>query len=304
MGVLRHILSAILLMAAIMSVIGRSAPPAQAAVSPQGETFRGGYPRIAFTDVDAKDAQAALEIWLKQVVQTADFPLSAKVNIYFDESAIVNAFKNKQLDFVILSSPIYLKIKDLVPIEPTFVPAYFNHVGDEYLLLVHRDTKVTALKQLKNRKIMIHEKVSSESPQILWINCVLHDEGLPTWDRFFSHPKLTDKPSQAILPVLFKQADACLVKRRSFETAAELNPQIGKELVTLVTSPPLLRGVIAFRKDVSDRLKKFAIKKLEEMHTNTQGRQILTLLKYDKLVSFKSNYLNSIASLFYRTCKK
>ena len=55
------------------------------------------------------------------------------------------------------------------------------------------------------------------------------------------------KPSQAILPVFFKQAEAALVTRATFDTAVELNPQLGAALRTLSRSPQLIPAVAAVR---------------------------------------------------------
>ena len=273
-----------------------TAGPGQAESPHPTATLNAGYPQEAFTEVDLKDAQAALEMWTKQVSKNTEIPMTNKVSIYPDETAIIQAIKRKELDLVIMSSLLYLKIKEAVPLEPIFVPSYKNIIGDEFLLLVHRDAGITRLKQLQNRTILIQTKISPTSVHTLWLNSLLREEGLPAYERLFRSAKSVDKPSQAILPVFFKRADACLVMRRTYETVAELNPQIAQELVAIAHSPPILRGIILFRKDYNDRFKQVVTKSLAGLDTHPQGRQILTLLKYDQLVPFKPDYLKSIES--------
>jgi phosphonate transport system substrate-binding protein len=280
-----------------MGAIFGVSSPGHAEPSSPPATLNAGYPRAAFTHVDIKDAQAALEMWTRQLSKDSESPLKTKARIYPDENAIVRAINNKELDLVILSSPLYLKIKDQVPLDPVFVPAYDNLVGDEYLLLVHRDSGINSLKQLRGRRILIHPRFTPLSSEILWLNSLLSKQ-CNSYKRLFRSVKSVEKASQAILPVFFKKMDACLVMRRLFETVAELNPQIGKDLVAVAQSPPILRGIIAFRKDYSDKLKRKVSKTLDDMHTHPQGKQILTLLKYDKLVKFKPAYLRSVQPFY------
>ncbi len=292
----------LLAVVAALCLMGLAVGPGHAEPSSPPATLNAGYPRVAFTDVDIKDAQAALEIWTRQVSNDGETPLATKVTIYPDELGITQALQQKELDLVILSSSYYLKIKDLVSLEPVFVPSYHNLIGDEYLLLVHRDAGISRVKQLKNRNILIHQEITPLATHILWLNSLLREQGLPPYQRLFQTAKSVEKPSQAILPVFFKKKDACLVMRRVFQTVVELNPQIGKDLVVIAQSPPILRGILAFRQEYSDKLKRSVSKSLAELHTHPQGRQILTLLKYDKLVKFKPAYLRSVEP-FYDSLK-
>lgn len=285
----------------LLAVLGWLGFPGTAQAEPSSPTahLNAGYPRVAFTDVDLKDAQAALEMWTRQVTKVSEFPMTTKVSIYPDELAIAEAFQEKKLDLGILSTSMYLKIKDKVFLDPVFVPSCHNHVGDEYLLVVHRESGITSVKQLQGRKILMHPRITPLSIHILWVNWLLKQQGLPPYERFFGGVKEMEKPSQAILPVFFKKAEACLVMRRVFQTVTELNPQMGQDLVIIAQSPPLLRGIIVFRRDYSDKIKQAVSKTLAELHTHPQGKQILTLLKYDKLVTFKTEYLHSLAPFYY-----
>ena len=273
----------------------------QSAPSDAPEILRAGYPIHAFNEVDPKDAQAALEMWTKQLTRKEEFPLTAKVTIFSDEASTIAAIKQKEVDFVILSTPVYLKIKDVLPLEPTFVPSSNNSVGDEFFLIVHRDAGISTMNQLKNRQIFIHPRSSHDGAHILWINSVLKESGLPPYERFFRTIKTVDKPSQAVLSVFFKQTDACLVFRRSYQTMVDLNPQIGQQLLIVAQSPPILRGLLVFRKDYSDKIKQAVMKTMKNLHNDPQGKQILTLLRYDRLVDFKPVYLNTIAALIHKT---
>jgi ABC-type phosphate/phosphonate transport system substrate-binding protein len=253
-----------------------------------------GYPRYAFSDVDIKDAQAALEIWTKQLVNETSFPVASKVTIYPEEGSLLLALQNNEVNLAALSSTGYLKIKDSPSVQPLFVPSSKGGVGDEFFLLVHRQSGITSAHQLRNGKILVYPRCTPDSVQILWLNQYLKGQGLSVVKEFFKYFKITETPSQAILPVFFRQADACYVPRRVFETVAEMNPQIGNQVQILCQSPPLLRGLLVIRKDMDGRLKESVNKTLAGMNTQPQGKQILTLLRYDRLIPYQPGHLANV----------
>jgi ABC-type phosphate/phosphonate transport system substrate-binding protein len=254
-----------------------------------------GYPRYAFSDVDIKDAQAALEIWTKQLVKETSYPVASTVTIYTDEDSLLLALQNNKVNLAALSTTGYLKIKDSPSVQPLFVPSGKGQVGDEFCLLVNRQSGITSAPQLKNGKVLVYPRCTLDSVQTLWLINYLKDQRLPVMKEFFQCFKITETPSQAILPVFFRQADACFTPRRVFETVAEMNPQVGNQIQILAQSPPLLRGLLVIRSDMDGRLKESVKTTLAEMNANPQGKQILTLLRYDRLVPFQAAYLNSVA---------
>ena len=250
-----------------------------------------GYPKYAFSDVDIKDAQAALEVWTRHLVRS--FPVETKVIIYPDEVSLFRALQANEVHLVALSTTAYLKIKDTHGVEPLFVPAYKGRVGEEFCLLVHRQSGITAAQQLRKRTLLYFPRCSPDSPQNLWLDDFLKSQGLPGLDQFFQRFTVTESSSKAILPVFFRQAEACYIPRQFFETMAEMNPQVANELKILVQSPPILRGLLVIRRDVEAKLKEEVRRTVMEMENNAQGKQILTLLRYDRLLPFQPGHLSS-----------
>jgi hypothetical protein len=77
---------------------------------------------------------------------------------------------------------------------------------------------------------------------LLWLDTQLLRQQLPPSHSFFRSVKLVENASQAVLPVFFRQADACLLPRWSYDTMVELNPQVKEQTTILVHSPLLARG--------------------------------------------------------------
>src|SRR5271157_4849131 len=195
------------------------------------ETLRFGYSSKFLNDVSLGDAQVAMELWTREFIKSTELKMKPKPLIYDNLQSVVNALNNRELDLVALTTMDYLKIRDKVPVEAALVGSRRKAVdGDELVLLVRRDQGTMDIRQLKGKKLLVHSSPLIDIAR-LWLNSVMARRNLPDYERFFGSDKEVKKASQAVLPVFFKQADACLVTRSAFETMVELNPQIGRELM-------------------------------------------------------------------------
>ena len=130
----------------------------------------------------------------------------------------------------------------------------------------------------------------------LWLETLLMKEGFPGPETFISNFKMVKKASQALLPVFFKQADACAVSQGAFETMKELNPQVGRELVALAQSPGYPQGVVCMRKGLAEKYRPF-VEEMYTLHNQSQGKQILTLMRIKRLLPFQATYLETTEAL-------
>jgi ABC-type phosphate/phosphonate transport system substrate-binding protein len=208
---------------------------------------------------------------------------------------LLQAINNHKVDFVGLNSVDYIKIRNLVQLEPALITLFGNDYGNEYVLLGNRELNIHKLNQLKGRKILL--SMGSNPIPLLWLRHLLKKQGLPGSERFFGSYKEVDRASQAILPVFFKQADACIVPRRAFETSAELNPQISQKLEILITSPLYADSLVLFRRDYSSDNKKKLIDVGLNFNKYPQGRQVLTLFQISGFALFKESYLANVIAL-------
>ena len=84
-----------------------------------------------------------------------------------------------------------------------------------------------------------------------------------------------------------------MVTRRGFETLAELNPQVGKDLRVLATSPEVVATVFCFRADYDSPVMDKLIAGLRELHLSAAGRQVLTVFQSDRLEEVPPSALDS-----------
>jgi ABC-type phosphate/phosphonate transport system substrate-binding protein len=184
-------------------------------------------------------------------------------------------------------------MRETIPLLPVLTADYGKNFYDELLLLVRNDRGITRVGQLRNKSLRIESGQQGSIP-IQWLDILLLGRGSSDSRGFFSaiidHPKA----SQAILPVFFGQADACIASLNSFETLAELNPQLGRHLRILEKSPGFATGIITVRRDVRNQRRDAMLEALLEMHTDPKGKQLLTLFRINRLVPFRGEHLAAV----------
>jgi ABC-type phosphate/phosphonate transport system substrate-binding protein len=132
---------------------------------------------------------------------------------------------------------------------------------------------------------------------LMWLDTFLIKHGTSNSRSLFANIKGVEKISQAVIPVFFKQADACLVPRKGFETMIELNPQLGEQLTIVATSPCYILAGVFFRKDFREDIKNLILQTCLKFNTYPSGKQILTLFKAEAFVPFKSSYFDNLLEL-------
>jgi ABC-type phosphate/phosphonate transport system substrate-binding protein len=80
-----------------------------------------------------------------------------------------------------------------------------------------------------------------------------------------------------VLPVFFKRADAACLARGSWETAVELNPQLGRDLRALAVSPKIIPIAIGFRRGCNANGRKMLLDSMLTISNSTAGQQISAL---------------------------
>jgi len=259
--------------------------------------LRVGYPSRMFFDVDARDAQVAIELWSKQVTTHMGTPLESRT-IFFDNlDSLVKMIKGGEIDVLTLFTLDYMKIKEKVDIEPFLVAVRNDQVGDEFLLLTHVDSRANSIEDLKDGDLIVETGRSSLPLGLLWLDTLLMKAELAKRSSYFNSIKETTKTSQAILPVFFQQADLCIVTRHSFETMAELNPQLHTNLIVLAHSPNLVRALYFAQKGMDSEIREVVEDGATQLQHHVEGQQILTLFKAERIIPFEPHYLDGVKDL-------
>jgi ABC-type phosphate/phosphonate transport system substrate-binding protein len=259
-----------------------------------------GYMKNIFNDVDINDAQAAIKVWIKEILKdfnySKGYDLKAKIYLSIDE--LNEDLKNGHVALLSLNTLDYLNLGAKIGLEPAFVPIINGkNIGAEYYLLVRDTNKYKSIKDLKGGVIGISTDQNHTASR-LWLDLMLAKNKLPDKVKFFDKVIAVQKQSQLLLNLFFGQIDACIVDDDNFKLMSELNPQIEEKLTSILTSPRYLQGLLCFTKyltDTNDReIFRSGIKNVTQF---SSGKQILSLIKVSGLDPFKSEYLETYKDL-------
>jgi ABC-type phosphate/phosphonate transport system substrate-binding protein len=275
-------------------LVGLLAPP----VRGDQETLRIGFTTDMFPEVSRKDAEIALLSWTKEIMRLASAPMAVRSLVFESGDTVADAVLRRELDVFGMTTPDYLRWKDKLQAIPRLVGDHGQGPEDEYLLLVRQGSSLGNLRQLAGKRLL----APAGAPGILshaWLDVLLTRQGLPAAIKMLADVRSVSRPSHAVLPVFFRQADAAMVTAAAFATMQELNPQIGREMVVLARSPKLLPSLMLFDKETTDAKRTLVTESALRLAESVTGKQVLLLFKISRVVSFGSSQLDNVVALMH-----
>lgn len=248
-------------------------------------------------EVDISDANVAINIWIKELGGRLKSSLVPKSYIFTNLEKLINSLNNNQVDLVAIPTLDYLEIKNKVNLIPVLIGTSDNRFDEKLVILVHKDSDIRSFKELYGKAILVTNSFTSNTLSYLWLETLFYENELVAFNKFIDQVKTVSKPSQAVLPVFFRQADVCVVSQRSFSIIQELNPQLKQDLKIIGISPGLLRFIFCIHADFDPTMRERIIKEACTLETNTKGRQLLTIFKIDDITKFKPEYLDDVIEL-------
>jgi phosphonate transport system substrate-binding protein len=240
--------------------------------------------RIAISDsvageMNATDAGVALRAWSEAVARQTGVRFDASL---CTTAQLVQKVRNHEVDA--LSANI---------VEFARVAAYAGHElvldetqspdGEDYVLLVDQSSGIQRLADLRGRSVLLYQN-SRTCLDKIWLETLLAAAHLGPAETSLGRVESSPKLSRVVLPVFFRQADACLVTRRGFNTMCDLNPQLAKQLRVLEVSPKLVTTFMAFHKDCPPESKRRFLAAVTDLPKTVAGRQVLMLFGATRLV--------------------
>jgi ABC-type phosphate/phosphonate transport system substrate-binding protein len=252
-----------------------------------------GYSSKAFFNVDPRDAIGLSKVWINTADRVMGNRTPSNVVYFNDSDEMERALLANEVDIVVLIAQEYVHLQERVPLRPVLSADYGRHFYGELLLLVRNDSGISRVEQLRGKSIRIESGQRGSIP-IQWLDSYLMARVASDSHSFFSAITEYSKASQVIMPLFFKQSDACLASKDSLETMSELNPQIGRALRILETSPGFATGLLAVRSDIRNPRRDALVKAIREIHNDPKGRQLLTIFRINRLVDFKVEHMATI----------
>lgn len=267
----------------------------------EAQSITVGFTIQLFNDVDIRDAEVALKMWGNEVLSGLGVNYYPDTKIYKNTVDLIAAIKDGEIDLISLLTTDYFEIGNKVELEPSLITTSGGKIGFNFFLIVRKDRGLKNLKDLKNMQINIPSGSLGQLVK-MWLVGNLFDNGLKH-RKFFSDEKEVNKPSQALFPVFFKQADACVVSEKSYNTMIEFNPQLKNDLIIIDKSPELVNGLMCFNKKLDENTKTIIINTSLKISNSVSGKQLLALFRADDLIRFKKEDLQGTIDL-YKKYKK
>lgn len=222
------------------------------------------------------DARAAYSIWIQEVTgQMGKVGTTIVPQIFLPSDELLRQVRSGAVTCYGITAIEYMKIADLT--DPNYLLLQDSLAdGMEYLLLVHNQSRYRSMTDLRGAQLIVHHR-----PNLVlvpaWLETTLAAAGQPPAEQFFSSIASKDSINQVALPVFFRRADAACLARESWETAVELNPQLGRSMRILAVSPRLVPIVLAFRRHCSEAGRKALIGAAMNINSVPAGAQITAL---------------------------
>jgi phosphonate transport system substrate-binding protein len=250
-----------------------------------------------FDNVNRNDARAALKVLFDVLGQQRGFVLDSKVDIVDSVTEIRERLESHSVELVMLGITDYLALESSRLVVPVLTGSRSEQGGAlySYLLLVNPSSGATTIASLRGKNILVSSR-SGQNTGMAWLDVLLGKEQLGRAASFFASAKAPDKAQACILPLFFGAVDACVVDEINLNLAKEMNPQLG-QLRVLARSRPLIESVIAMPAEPFPYQKELIDATLS-LHENSRGRQLLMVLKTDRLVRIQPGDLESARELW------
>ena len=225
----------------------------------------------------------ALELLMQKTIVIKNYPYSVRLVFIDPASDLPEAIKTGGYHFVTLSSIDYFKYRNAVNLVPIMTPTKSDISTEQLLFMVETEQALSTIQQREERSLIVESGTSGDLSKI-WLDHVLLDNGLTRSDQFFTKIRRVNKPSRAILPVFFSQADACVVTRNALDVIQELNPQINRKVKTLHQSKGLIRLMICATDKARQKDIDILIRESTQMEHKPDTRQAMTILQMKRFV--------------------
>jgi ABC-type phosphate/phosphonate transport system substrate-binding protein len=295
-GLVARCLSGFRISAWLLLLFAVGTVPGQSQETEPEHPFRFAFSSALMGNANENDARAAMKVWADTLVQEGTVRGDPEVLFCLEVTDMIMALQSRRVDgLAALTSEFYL-LRDKVEFNRFIFAVEAGSIFQEYVILVHADSGLTQIEDLRGRTLNVLRN-SRLCLAIPWMDTLLLDKGLKPAQAFCGRITEQDKLAKTVLPVFFRQTDACLVTRKGFNTMGELNPQVIKQLRVLATSPQYVTGGFFFRRGYPRFQQDQFVNEMERVHNRPSGHQILTVFQTERLEEHPLSVLDSAIAL-------
>jgi len=237
-----------------------------------------GGSKEAIYDATVIDTEIVFTVLFNKVLE--DTNEKFKIKIFDTDDELAEMVKEGKVDAIFSNILKINLLRKYLNFNATYAVQIGPVLRSRYYLLVQKDSGITSVQQLRNKKINIP---NGHAAGELFLDVLLLQQNLPVKETFFAQIKHSKESNSAVVNLFFNKADAALVTDFTFDMAKELNPQVGKKLEILSSSDPMVNIVVAYHKDFpQSRIDDFE-PNIWNMHKRPEVLQIMERFRYQGL---------------------
>lgn len=257
---------------------------------------RIGYSTDGIRAVRHKDTRLAFRVWTQELSQQENL----KVDIeFFDEPMdAVNRFTEHQFDLLAVNPYFYLRKYREVQRHSKYywVIQTSDSIYEKMLLLVRRDSGITDVKGLEQKKVMTRDNGYMSK---LFFDRLVRERMHRGYEGFIGELLGVERYSTAVLKTFFRKVDACIVPQYVYNLMAEMNPSLRKELQVIAESPKIfVNFMMVAHKEMPERMVRAYENTVNHLEHTERGRQIMELFKMKKITRVTPHDLEAIAHYY------
>jgi phosphonate transport system substrate-binding protein len=241
-----------------------------------------------------KEVRIAIQMWIQEFLNSKN--LEVKVQFYTDEAVMIDDFLvKKRLDIIGFNPIRYIKNK--LKLKSAYNKTMFTFLASkkdyvQYYLIGSNSRIKKSFLDIKDKSVGI--KKSDYSAKI-WFDYFSIKNFNHQYKGLIKSEKNFNKQSSAIMSLYFKKVDLAVVSKSTWDTMSELNPVIKKEISIIEKSPLIFASYVGVASNtVSKETIDLFQKSVKKVNNTLRGKQILSLLKVNKVVFIDSTYLDNL----------
>ncbi len=265
--------------------------------------FKLAYSLSVFRNVNVNDAKAAAKIFIQEIIKQVKKNYRSEATVIDNLLENPNIIKKEDVNIINMTSYEYLAIQKKIKLYPFAIPVLNDSCLNKVIILVRKDSNISSIADLKNKRIKIQATSPMSETSILdvWAKVQFNNNNVNLNNPFTSQETLHETASKAITSIFFKKTDAAVVVEDDYKTIIELNPQLGKELKVIAISKPLLLAISCYtEKEMQENksMRDLMITTTFNLQKNQTGQNFLNIFKMRMLIPFKSDYLKNVTDLY------
>jgi len=245
--------------------------------------------RIA-RDLNRSDVQAALGLWADELSKAYGVP--TETEFYDDMASMRRDFDQGKINFVIAASMDFARHFKLNELAEGFRGELIN--DHTLLLLAHKEARIADVRALAGKRIAL---LAGDELSDVYLETVCLRHYQRPCKHVFSSIEAVANSNQLMMKLFFRKVDLVLSKLNGYETARELNPQIGLTTQEITRFPLKSSYYGLYSRKVSPEFRQRSLRQVPTMHKAVRGRQVLEVFKVDRLVLVSEQELQPVYDL-------